>query len=156
MPTVFQPDWAACCCAHSCNCGSDGDLYSSVRPCSAACRCGSPVPPNHTSVFGLSRSAMSCASASPEPFSDKFTRVPVVRAYTVEIMLHQSACTEQMTLIWPSARAAAERTTSAIAHKSVFMAFTWLPGGCELIDGQTGDASWKHHGRGTFATSADE
>jgi hypothetical protein len=54
--------------------------YSSVRSCSAACRCGSPVPPNQTSVFGFAFSAMSCASASPEPLSDMLTRVPVVFA----------------------------------------------------------------------------
>src|SRR3954462_13727484 len=98
MPTVRQPDCLACCCAHSCSCGSEGDLYSSVRPCSAACRGGSPVPPNQTSVLGLSFSAVSWARASPEPFICTLTLAPVVRAYTVEIMLHHSACTEQMML----------------------------------------------------------
>ena len=44
---------------------SIGDLYSSVRPCSAACRCGSPVPPNHRSSLGFAFSAAICANDSP-------------------------------------------------------------------------------------------
>jgi hypothetical protein len=36
------------------------------------------VPPNQTSVLGLARSAISCASASPEPLSDMLTLMPVV------------------------------------------------------------------------------
>ena len=39
-------------------------LYDSVSRCSAACRCGSPVPPNQTSVRGFLRSDISKASAS--------------------------------------------------------------------------------------------
>ena len=54
-----------------------GDLYSIVRSLSAACRCGSPVPPNQTSVFGFAFSAISWASASPEPLSDMLTLMPV-------------------------------------------------------------------------------
>ncbi|HYF05997.1 MAG TPA: hypothetical protein VD970_00105 [Acetobacteraceae bacterium] len=64
------------------------------------------MPPNQTSVRGLSFSAMSCASASPEPFCTMLTLVPVVRAYTVAIMLHHSACTEQITFSCPWAEAA--------------------------------------------------
>ena len=101
MPTVRNFACSACCCAQAWSCGSDGDRYSCDSPCSAACRCGSPVPPNQTSVFGLARSALSCASASPEPLSDMLTLMPVVRVNTVWIMLHHSACTEQMTLSWP-------------------------------------------------------
>src|SRR5687767_14339378 len=98
MPTVRYLLCAACCCAQTCSCGSAADLYSSVNPCSAACRCGSPVPPNHTSVLGLARSAINCASASPEPFNDMLTLMPLLLANTVWIMLHHSACTEQITL----------------------------------------------------------
>src|SRR4051795_10538818 len=102
MPTVFQPDCLACCCAHGCSCASVGERYSIVRSLSDACRCGSPVPPNQTSVFGFALSAISCASASPEPLSDMLTLMPVLLANTVWIMLHHSACTEQMTLSCPS------------------------------------------------------
>src|SRR6476469_1614429 len=101
MPTVLYPDCFACCSAHGWSCASVGDRYSIVRSLSAACRCGSPVPPNQTSVFGFAFSAISCASASPEPFSDMLTLMPVDFANTVWIMLHQSACTEQITLTWP-------------------------------------------------------
>src|SRR6478609_2250143 len=101
MPTVRYPDCLACCCAHGCSCPSVGERYSSVRSLSAACRWGSPVPPNQTSVFGLAFSAISCASASPEPLSDMLTLMPVDLANTVWIMLHQSAWTEQMTLTSP-------------------------------------------------------
>src|SRR5687767_14641930 len=101
MPTVLYLLCTACCWAQPCSCGRLGLLYSMLRSCSAACSCGSPVPPNQMSVLGLARSATSCASASPEPFSDMLTLIPVVRANTVWIMLHHSACTEQMTLIWP-------------------------------------------------------
>ncbi|MNV86623.1 hypothetical protein D3C71_1806730 [compost metagenome] len=57
---------------------SSGDLYSRVRPISAACKCVSPVPPNHRSVLGLAFSALSCARASPEPFCVMLTLTPVV------------------------------------------------------------------------------
>jgi hypothetical protein len=63
---------------------------------------GAPEPDVRLRVVLL---AMSCASASPEPFIVMFTRVPVVRAWTVEIMLHHSACTEQITLTCPCAAA---------------------------------------------------
>src|SRR5262245_42062766 len=101
MPTVRYLLCTACCCAQPCNCDSAGDLYSSDRSCSAACRCGSPVPPNHTSVLGLAFSAINCASASPEPLSDMLILMPVLLANTVWIMLHHSACTEQITFSWP-------------------------------------------------------
>ena len=38
-----------------------GDLYVSVSPSSAACRCGSPVPPHQMSPRGFEASALSCA-----------------------------------------------------------------------------------------------
>ena len=69
--------------------------------------------------MGLSFSAMSWASASPEPLSDMLTLVPVVREYTVAIMLHQSACTEQMMLTCPWAAAPMEAARVA-ANKMVF------------------------------------
>jgi hypothetical protein len=49
------------------------------------------VPPNQTSVFGFAFSAISWASASPEPLSDMLTLIPVDFWNTVWIMLHQSA-----------------------------------------------------------------
>src|SRR6187397_610119 len=112
MPTVLYPDCFACCCAQGCSCASVGERYSIVRSLSAACRCGSPVPPNQTSVFGFAFSAISWASASPEPFSDMLTLMPVDFANTVWIMLHQSACTEQITLTCPGGVCAA----AAAAH----------------------------------------
>jgi hypothetical protein len=77
------------------------------------------VPPNQTSVFGFAFSAMICASASPEPLSDMLTLMPVVLANTVWIMLHHSACTEQMTLSWPASWAAAGATAAATAAAMV-------------------------------------
>ncbi|WP_395353098.1 hypothetical protein [Variovorax sp. UC122_21] len=53
-------------------------------------------------------------------------RVPVVRAYTVEITLHHSACTEQITLTVPWADAMADPPSSAAATKSFFMEFSAL------------------------------
>src|SRR5512137_1539506 len=119
MPTVRYFDCCACCCAHACSCGSEALLYSRLRSDSAACRCGSPVPPNQTSVFGFAFSAMICASASPEPLSDMLTLMPVVLANTVWIMLHHSACTEQMTLSCPASWAAAGATAAATAAATV-------------------------------------
>ena len=44
------------------------------------------------------------------------TLTPVVRANTVWIMLHHSACTEQMTLIWPLSWACAEAADSSASE----------------------------------------
>ena len=41
--------------APGCSLGSVGDLYTSVRPSAAACRCGSPVPAHQTSIFRFAR-----------------------------------------------------------------------------------------------------
>ena len=65
------------------------------------------------SVLGLAFSALSCASASPEPLAVMLTLVPVVLVYTVDIRLHHSACTEQITLTCPCAQAPETASASA-------------------------------------------
>ena len=49
------------------------------------------------------------------------TLVPVVREYTVAIMLHQSACTEQMMLTWPWAAAPNDTASVAANRRGFFM-----------------------------------
>jgi hypothetical protein len=44
-----------------------------------------------------------------------FTLMPVVLANTVWIMLHHSACTEQITLTWPPSWACADVITQSAA-----------------------------------------
>jgi len=73
------------------------------------------------SVLGLAFSAFSCARASPDPLAVMFTLTPVVLAYTVDIKLHHSACTEQITLTCPCADAANAAHTSAKLVKTFFM-----------------------------------
>src|SRR5882724_9195890 len=97
IPTVRYFDCSACRCAQGCNCASTGDLYSSSSPCSAACKCGSPVPPNQTSNLGLAFSAAICANDSPEPFNVNPTLMPVSFSNSVAASEHHSACTGQIT-----------------------------------------------------------
>src|SRR5512144_2404837 len=119
MPTVLKPDCSACLRAHGCNSLSSGDRYGAVRSCSAACRCGSPVPPNQTSSFGLAFSAASCAIDSPEPLSVSATLMPVSRWNSVATRLHHSPCTEQMTLSCCAAATEAPPTRArAHAHRA--------------------------------------
>src|SRR5258705_6494863 len=98
IPTVRYFDCSACRCAQGCNCANIGDLYSSSNPCSAACRCGSPVPPNQTSSLGLAFSAAICANDSPEPFNVNPTLMPVSFSNSVAASEHHSDCTGQITL----------------------------------------------------------
>src|ERR1700752_1821319 len=97
MPTVRYFDCSACFCAHGWSCASIGDLYSSSNPCSAACKCGSPVPPNQTSSLGLAFSAAICANDSPEPFNVNPTLMPVSFSNSVAASEHHSDCTGQIT-----------------------------------------------------------
>src|SRR5437660_7001409 len=115
MPTVRYFDCSACFCAHGCSCGSIGDLYSSSNPCSAACKCGSPVPPNQTSSFGFALSAATCANDSPEPFNVIETLMPVSLSNSVAASAHHSACTGQITLSCCAAAVAAAPPQSANA-----------------------------------------
>src|SRR5438874_6848906 len=116
VPTVRYFDGSACCCAQGCNCGSIGDLYSSSNPVSAACKCGSPVPPNHTSSLGLAFSAAICAKDSPEPFNVRPTLMPVSFSNSAAASEHHSACTGQMTLTCCANESAGEPAKSASAN----------------------------------------
>ncbi len=69
-----------------------GDLYSTVRPSSAACRCGSPVPPHHTSPFGLRASALIWAKVSPELLRVMATWIPVSLENSFTTNWHHSIC----------------------------------------------------------------
>ena len=112
-------DCSACFCAHGCSCGEQRRPVLVGRPCSAACRCGSPVPPNHRSSFGLARSAAICANDSPEPFSVIATLMPVSFSNSVAARLHHSACTGQITLSCACARGSATRATAARATAAI-------------------------------------
>src|SRR2546425_13062239 len=115
MPTVWYFDCSACFTAQSWSCGSTDDLYSSVSPSSAACKCGSPVPAYQTSYFGLAFSAETCAIDSPEPFCVMPTLMPVSFVNCAAIASHQGIGTLQMRLSWPCACAAVAQSASTKA-----------------------------------------
>ncbi len=92
MPTVLWPDASAWLTAQSRSSASIGDWYSSVRPSSAACRCGSPVPPHQTSPRGFCSSALIWAKVSPELFLVIATSIPVALVNSSTITWHHSIC----------------------------------------------------------------
>jgi hypothetical protein len=53
------------------------------------------VPPNQTSPLGFCASALSCASASPEPFWVIDTLTPVAFWNSLAISVHHSIWSEQ-------------------------------------------------------------
>src|SRR5207237_9830120 len=114
MPTVLYFDCSACLTAHSCSSARFGDLYSSVRPSSAACKCGSPVPAYQTSYLGFAFSAASCAIDSPEPFWVRPTLMPVSFVNCAASASHQGMGTLQMTLTCPCACSGAETMTKSV------------------------------------------
>src|SRR5262245_51923135 len=92
MPTVRYFAALAWLVAHSCSSPSRGDRYSWVRPSSAACRWGSPVPPHHTSPFGLLASALTWAKVSPELLRVIATLMPVALVNSALTSWHDSIC----------------------------------------------------------------
>src|SRR5436190_12637633 len=84
--------------------------YASSRPCSAACRYGSPVPPHQRSVFGLAASDAICASASPVGFLVCSTRMPVAFANSRAAASHHGWSVLQIAV---TVCAAAEHATNA-------------------------------------------
>ncbi len=70
--------------------------------------------------MALKGSGEALAQLIAEPFKAMLTLMPVDLANTVWIMLHHSACTEQMMFTWPCAAAPRETPVSTAASSRCF------------------------------------